>query len=100
MAQVVLAKRGERPPESGDRIVIVRNALARTCKTTTWCGDIVVYHPNYRPLEQALEEATATIYVRGTGVHRPRRRHGSMKGCARTMRPRAEAPAPQPGEPW
>ena len=76
MAEVVVLRFGQSPPEAGDRIVIVRDA--ETCMMTAWHGDSIVPHRERWPLDQMLEYARkeaeafgiATIYVREAGTRR------------------------------
>jgi hypothetical protein len=72
VAEFVVLKSWQSPPESGDRIVIVRDASTKTCMMTTWCGDRIIPHTEWLPLDHARKEAEtfriAAIYVRGVEV--------------------------------
>ncbi len=76
MVEVKFLRPWQSAPESGDRIVIVRDA--KTCMMTTWRGDSVVPHRECWPLDQMLDHARkeaeafgiAMIYVREADAHR------------------------------
>jgi hypothetical protein len=77
MANVIILKPGEAAPESGDRILIARDAKTRTFTISSRLGDVTEFDPDYLPLDQALARAQKeaetsgieTIYIQEVKLH-------------------------------
>jgi hypothetical protein len=71
MAEIVILKSGEAAPDSGDRVLVVRDATMKTCTATAWRGGELVYKSHPLSFDGALLNAQknaaafniATIYL-------------------------------------
>jgi hypothetical protein len=43
MAEIVILKPGEAAPDSGDRILVVRDAIMKACGVTVWLDGAILY---------------------------------------------------------
>src|ERR1019366_7753421 len=66
MTKIVMIKPGASPPNSGDRVLIVRDPPTKTCTMTVWRDENVVHQSDGCALDDALSRAQS--HARTLGI--------------------------------